>query len=61
MFVISCLNYSNFTLSQIVSNKTLVESLFCTDKKSWDRELVRDLFDRRDYYQILSLPLPGYC
>lgn len=39
-------------------NAPNVASLMCTDHLSWDCELVRDIFNARDFNQIMSLPLP---
>lgn len=34
-----------------------VASLFCTERKEWDMDLIRDVFKSRDQEKILSIPL----
>lgn len=44
------------TVSPVVEN-AMVSSLLCTDRKEWDVDLIKDVFNPRDQKSILSMKL----
>lgn len=44
------------TVADTITGNT-VASLMCTDKKEWDHDVIRDIFNDRDQVCILSIPL----
>lgn len=44
------------TRSPAIDNQT-VSSLFCTDRKEWEVDIIKDVFNERDQQSILNIRL----
>lgn len=44
------------TTNQVLENRK-VASLMCVDRREWDKDLIRDVFNSRDQEGILRIPL----